>query len=86
MKIELPKDFHEYVVRCRERLIDGAEEYGQVSFNKDPVTLVREISEELMDVTNWAFILWTRLQVIEEAISNSGEINEAHLGEYNNED
>ena len=86
MKIELPKDYHEYVIECRSRLMAGAEEYGQVSFSKDPVTLVKEIQEELMDVTNWAFILWSRLQAIKESIANSGEINEAHLSEYTDKD
>jgi hypothetical protein len=86
MKIELPRDFHEYVIQCRERLMDGAEEYGQVSFSKDPVTLVREVQEELMDVTNWAFILWTRLTAIKEAIANSGEIHEAGFSQHEDQD
>ena len=81
MKIELPKDFHEYVVNCRARLLKGAEEYGMVSFSEDPMKLLSEIQEELMDVCNWSFILWTRLKAIEQAMMNSKEVDfEIDLG------
>lgn len=61
-------DFINFQTECRARLKDGAREYGNESFNRNPQQLIGEIEEELMDVTNWSFILFARLQRIREAL------------------
>lgn len=50
------------------RLDQGAREYGDRSFSKDPRVLVMEIEEELLDVAGWAFILWTRIRALRDAV------------------
>ena len=52
-----------------DRLSMGRKEYGDRSFSKDPLELLREIDEELMDVCGWAFILHTRIESIREALN-----------------
>jgi hypothetical protein len=64
-----PEDgFQEYINECWVRLQDGAKEYANHSFNLDPKLLIGEIEEELMDVCNWSFILFMRLQAMKDAM------------------
>ena len=46
----------------------GEIEYGSKSFSADPVKLAEEIQEELLDVSNWAFILWCRMREIQRRV------------------
>lgn len=51
-----------------ERLEYGEAEYGDRSFEDlSEVELVEEISEEVLDICGWAFVLWVRLQRVKEA-------------------
>jgi hypothetical protein len=43
------------------RMEAGEREYGDASFNRSAPETVREIQEELLDVANWAFILWCKM-------------------------
>lgn len=54
----------EFSRQVEHRLQKGLEEYGDRSFSARPTELVREISEELLDVSAWSFILWARLQYV----------------------
>ena len=51
-----------------DRLSKGREEYGDKSFSKPPLDLLREIDEELQDVCGWAFILHMRIESIREEL------------------
>jgi len=57
-----------YQCLVRDRLIMGADAYGDTSFLRPPSELLSEIAEELMDVTGWAFILWTRIQEMQQML------------------
>lgn len=57
-----------YEAHVRERLITGARQYGDTSFNKSPSQLLDEISQELMDVTGWAFITWCIIQEMRQRL------------------
>lgn len=57
-----------YQCLVRDRLIMGADSYGDTSFLRPPSELLSEIAEELMDVTGWAFILWTRIQEMQQTL------------------
>jgi hypothetical protein len=57
-----------YQCLVRDRLIVGADSYGDTSFLRPPSELLSEIAEELMDVTGWAFILWTRIQEMQQML------------------
>lgn len=54
--------FSEFVMLAKARLERGEEEYGDSSFDLPPEILIDEIQEELLDVTNWSFILWETLE------------------------
>lgn len=57
------------------RLQAGREAYGDKSFSGQPAVLCGEIEQELLDVAGWAFILWTRVRAMRDAIEakTSGE-------------
>ncbi len=57
-----------YEANVRDRLLIGAQTYGDKSFIEAPDRLIKEILEELMDVSGWAFILWCRMQDLQEKI------------------
>ena len=61
-------DFNDFVVELKTRLQAGADEYGDLSFSSDPKELVKEIQEELLDVANWSFILYCRLNAIKRTL------------------
>lgn len=61
---ELP----EYFRQIEKRLKQGAQEYGDDSFYCQEAQLMDEISEELLDVAGWAFILWHRIERIRKSI------------------
>lgn len=46
----------------------GARDYGERSFTRDPAGLPDEVMQELEDVCGWSFILWCRLRAIEEEL------------------
>jgi hypothetical protein len=52
------------------RHIDGAKEYGEITFLKAP--LVRMAAEELADLCNYARYMYIKLRVMEEALNASG--------------
>mgnify|MGYP003145365947 CR=1 FL=1 len=54
--------FAEFQCACRERMAQGAIEYGDASFGAEPEELRREIEEELLDVAVWSWILWCRVR------------------------
>ena len=58
---------------CRDRMDQGLVEYGDKSFSADPATLVGEVQQELEDVANWSFILWTRVKALQAALDQLKE-------------
>jgi len=51
----------------------GQREYGDASFSRPLPDLQREISEELLDVANWAYIMWCRVDAMREATGRCGD-------------
>jgi hypothetical protein len=51
-----------YFQRLRERLVVGAREYGNKSFEKTNNELLKEIQEEILDVAGWSYILWEKIE------------------------
>lgn len=58
----------EFADEMKTRLIEGHEEYGDKSFDLSPWELIENIKQETMDIVGWGFILWTRLQKLEEKV------------------
>ena len=52
------------------RLEAKKQKYGDRSFSREPLELVREIEEELLDVSGWAFILWSRIHDLRAAVES----------------
>jgi hypothetical protein len=64
-----------YQCLVRDRLIVGADTYGDTSFLRPPSELLSEIAEELMDVTGWAFILWCRIQELQQNMKENQDVS-----------
>jgi hypothetical protein len=56
--------------RLFARLEAGAREYGNKSYSRDPVELMDEIQQELLDVCGWGCIQFERLEKMKEALSS----------------
>ena len=61
--------FPTFVSRALSRLSQGQATYGDASFDRHPLHLVAEIEQELLDIVGWGYILWTRLQRLEQLIA-----------------
>jgi len=70
-----PKDplsyWPQFVATTEARMRVGRQEYGDVSFSRNPEALITEIEEELADVCGWSFVLFARLQRLREALRAS---------------
>ncbi len=69
---EYLKHIDSFVEALHSKLQAGHHEYGDKSFSRDPLELVDEILEELLDINGWSFILRVRLLKIRVAIDVSG--------------
>lgn len=71
------KNLARFILQLERRLEKGSREYRDQSFNRSPEELLDEISEELLDVCGWSYVLWTRLQNLRNKISLVDRINPA---------
>jgi len=55
------RDWYNFTEDMHVRMEKGQQEYGDTSFETAPKETVKEIQEELLDVANWAFILWRKI-------------------------
>jgi hypothetical protein len=62
-------DWRKYVEGVEARLAAGERVYGGTSFERPTLELLTEIEEELLDVTGWGYVLWSRLQRMREAFN-----------------
>lgn len=53
-----------FVEQLRARLAKGAEEYGDTSFCRPPMDLLRELQEEALDLAGWGFVLYVRIEAM----------------------
>jgi len=53
--------FPKYASELVGRLFNGAEVYGDDSFDKSTESLLAEIKQELLDISGWSFIAWCRI-------------------------
>ena len=52
----------------RPKILAGAIEYGDESFSKDPILLLKELKKECADLAGWGWILYERLCKMERSI------------------
>lgn len=69
----IESEWPQFVDLVHSRLRVGAVEYGDTSFNRDPVELLDEIDQELADVAGWSFILRCQLKEIRRKLQNVGK-------------
>ena len=60
--------YTQFILDIKARLDKGAREYGDVSFSKDPATLLDEIQAEILDISGWSFVLYRRIEAMKEAL------------------
>jgi hypothetical protein len=53
----------------RKRLEAGRREYGAESFARDPAELLGELEEEALDLAGWGFVLWHRIESMQERLA-----------------
>ena len=63
--------FEEFEVRRIERMEMGAEEYGRQSFLNPQTDLFNMMYEELLDIANYASMMYARLRIKEQALEDS---------------
>lgn len=61
-------DFPDYMRELAGRLRSGAETYGDGSFSRTGPELCGELSQELLDICGWGFVLWCRIQELEKKL------------------
>ena len=60
--------FDKFVAELKRRMSAGHAEYGDASFEREAEDLIGEITEELMDVCGWSYILYLRLEAMKRAL------------------
>ena len=61
----------EFELAMTLRLQKGHQNYGDKSFSRDPAELLREIQEELLDISGWGYIVWCRMNDMLGALDES---------------
>jgi hypothetical protein len=74
----LDADLDRFVARLRQRLVAGAETYGDTSFTRPAAELVDEVQQELEDVCGWSLLLWIRLERVRRSATRLAENGEEH--------
>lgn len=64
----LREDWPEFEGELYKRLLAGKRDYGDRSFSREPLALLGEIEQELLDVSGWAFILFCRIRNLRRAL------------------
>jgi len=59
-------DYADFTQILLSRLAVGRETYGIASLHKSDEALREDISQELLDVCGWSFLLWYKLQQQQE--------------------
>jgi len=65
---EYTKHLDKFINTLSQKLRAGHKEYGDESFGRRPTEITQELSEEALDVCGWGFILWVRLQELEQKL------------------
>lgn len=65
----LGEGWSRYTDEVLARLKKGAAEYGDRSFGKSLLGLIREMKQEAADVSGWGFIVWYKLDSMERKLS-----------------
>ena len=65
------EQFDKFTARVRERLVNGKRAYGDSSFERPLESLIEEIRQEALDVAGWGFIVFRRLDELDEKIQRA---------------
>lgn len=61
----------DFIEAAAHRLEKGQISYGDRSFSREPLELLTEIEEEVLDVCTWSWILYCRLDTIRAALTET---------------
>ena len=62
-------DITEFVALLLERLRAGEKQYGDSSFRRPLIEVIGEVEQELLDMSGWSLIAWTRLRRLRERVA-----------------
>ena len=60
--------FHTYTTRTLRRLREGQDLYKDRAFSADPISLLNEIQEEILDICGWGYVLYKRLDKVQRML------------------
>lgn len=64
----IEEDWPTYARRVHQRLVKGAETYGDGSFLTSPTSTINELLAEAEDLAGWGFIIWWKLWKMRERL------------------
>lgn len=60
--------FDAFTAQVRSRLDRGRQDYGDSSFDRPLGDVLRELSEEALDIAGWGFIVWARIERLKRTL------------------
>ncbi len=79
-KPEFTKHIDAFMEELLGKLHEGHAEYGDKSFSEDPTQLLKELTDEALDITGWGFILWVRLRALRAELAKLTQTQEVKNG------
>lgn len=67
-------DLARSIRELQSRLLKGAEEYGDQSFNRPLPATARELLEEILDIAGWALVMHVQLSHRLKAMEQLGDL------------
>ena len=61
------KHFKQFITELDAKMLKGYREYSDKSFDLPPEELIRELTEEVLDISGWGLILYVKLKEMENA-------------------
>jgi hypothetical protein len=56
------KHFKKFVKLLDAKMLKGYKQYGDESFKREPSDLIGELQQEVIDISGWGMILYSRLE------------------------
>ena len=77
-KFERESGHKSFMKRCKDRLDMGAEQYGDLTYlDRSFPAHIAEIQDELIDVANYAFMLWHKFDKMKKKVPGTPEFTES---------
>jgi hypothetical protein len=73
-KLKKPTEalFNRFTAELKKKLIKGQEEYGDRTYERDVISLLREVQGEAIDYSGWSMFLWARCEELINELKPKG--------------